>query len=70
VNAESNADWLGVLRLRTVGQKKLAHVWCAKSLPLLKAFKNLEIQIGREVRWLCPLASARHLTGLPLPLSG
>jgi len=32
------------------------------------AFKRDSVKIGRQVRLLCPWA--RHLTELPLPLSG
>jgi len=32
------------------------------------AFKRVSVEIGRQVRLLCPWA--RHLTGLSLPLSG
>jgi len=32
------------------------------------AFKRVSVKIGRQARLLCPWA--RHLTGLPLPVSG
>jgi len=32
------------------------------------AFKRVSVEIGRQVRLLCPWTS--HLTGLPLSLSG
>jgi len=34
----------------------------------INAFKRVSVKIGRQTRLLCPWA--RHLTGLPPPLSG
>jgi len=33
-----------------------------------RAFKRVSVEIGQQVCLFCPWA--RHLTGLPLPLSG